>query len=99
MRVAKRKQGRGPPLTWSRNSPEASRFVPLLLKPSSRLHPPQPRPRLAARRTSFLDGPITLYDGLAGHLARRGFDVMNMLMTRHSPRSTPSLPPDVVDWG
>jgi hypothetical protein len=57
------------------------------------------RPRLAARRTSFLDRPITLYDGLAGHLARRGFDVMNMLMTRHSPRSTPSLPPDVVDWG
>jgi len=57
------------------------------------------RSPIADRRTSFLDRPITLYDGLAGHLARRGFDVMNMLMTRHSPRSTPSLPPDVVDWG
>jgi hypothetical protein len=91
-------EGTSRPGRWraSRVSPEASRFVPLLLKPSSRLHPPQPRPRLAARRsplaarrTSFLDRPITLYDGLAGHLARRGFDVMNMLMTRHSPRSTP----------
>jgi hypothetical protein len=39
--------------------------------------------------TSFLDTPITLYDGLAGHLTRRGVDVMNMLMTRNSPRSTP----------
>jgi hypothetical protein len=40
---------------------KASRFVPLLRKPSSRLHPPQQRPRRAARGTSFLDRPITLY--------------------------------------
>jgi len=32
------------------HSPEASRFVPLLLKPSSRLHPPRPRPLRTARR-------------------------------------------------
>ena len=37
MRVAKRKQGRAPPLTWSRNSPEARlpRGAPLLLEPLS----------------------------------------------------------------
>ena len=32
------------------HSPEASRLVPLLLKPSSRLHPPRPQPLRTARR-------------------------------------------------
>ena len=41
-------------------------------------------------RPGFLDRPTTLYDGLAGNHARRGLDVMNMLMTRNSPRSARS---------
>ena len=62
----------------------------------------QERDRLSGGRDSppptfsFLDGPITLYDGFAGRGAgSSGFDVMNMLTPRDSPAFSPlQRPPD-----